>query len=131
MPVYKSLEVLSNGRLHTYTPTQALSIYMDAGMEKSLKMDRITLGVCYYPEHWPRDLWENDLDRMLTHGLSVIRIAEFAWSKIEPIEGEFVFTFFDAFLALAHRKGMKVIFCTPYRNTSRLADSFASGGSEC
>lgn len=82
-------------------------------MEKSLKLDKITLGVCYYPEHWPESLWENDLERMLEHGIEVIRIAEFAWNKFEPHDGCFTFEFFDRFLELAHRKGMKVIFCTP------------------
>ena len=36
----------------------------------------MTMGVCYYPEHWPRALWESDLDRMLEAGITRIRIAE-------------------------------------------------------
>ena len=43
-----------------------------------------TVGVCYYPEHWSEQLWESDLRRMLAAGITVIRIAEFAWSKVEP-----------------------------------------------
>jgi beta-galactosidase len=82
-------------------------------MEKSMNIDKLTLGVCYYPEHWPEDLWEDDLDRMLEHGLEVIRIAEFAWNKFEPEESVFTFEFFDRFLELADNKGMRVIFCTP------------------
>lgn len=82
-------------------------------MSKSIQLDKLTLGVCYYPEHWPESLWENDLDRMLAYGIEVIRIAEFAWSKFEPQEGTYIFEFFDKFLDLAHEKGMKVIFCTP------------------
>ena len=82
-------------------------------MEKSINIDKLTLGTCYYPEHWPETLWENDLDRMLDHGIKVIRIAEFAWNKFEPEEGRYTFDFFDGFLELADKKGMKVIFCTP------------------
>lgn len=82
-------------------------------MDKSIKMDKLTLGVCYYPEHWPENLWEDDLLRMRDHGIEVIRIAEFAWSKFEPREGEFTFEFFDRFLDLACKNGMKVIFGTP------------------
>lgn len=82
-------------------------------LEKSFKLDKPTIGVCYYPEHWPENLWENDLERMLEHGIEVIRIAEFAWNKFEPQEGVYTFEFFDKFLKLAHEKGMKVIFCTP------------------
>lgn len=81
--------------------------------EKKLSNNMLTLGVCYYPEHWSEDLWEDDLERMLEHGITVIRIAEFAWNKFEQREGEFNFDFFDKFLNLAHEKGMKVIFCTP------------------
>jgi len=82
-------------------------------MEKSIKMDKLTLGTCYYPEHWPESMWEDDLVRMREHGIEVIRIAEFAWNKFEPREGVFTYDFFDRFLDLAHRHGIKVIFCTP------------------
>ncbi|MBD5532139.1 MAG: beta-galactosidase [Lachnospiraceae bacterium] len=75
--------------------------------------EKMTLGTCYYPEHWEESLWESDLDRMLQTGISVIRIAEFAWSKIELREGEYDFSFYDRFLDLCAQKGMKVIFCTP------------------
>lgn len=81
--------------------------------EKSINLEKLTMGVCYYPEHWPESLWEGDLERMLDHGIEIIRIAEFAWNKFEPIEGEFTFDFFDKFIDLAHKKGMKIIFCTP------------------
>ena len=30
-------------------------------MERSMKLDKITLGTCYYPEHWDKSLWEEDL----------------------------------------------------------------------
>lgn len=79
----------------------------------SLHMDRITTGVCYYPEHWDSALWREDLRRMKAVGLETIRIAEFAWNKFEPQEGVFTFAFFDAFMDIALEEGIKVIFCTP------------------
>ena len=82
-------------------------------MSELLNGQRIVLGTCYYPEHWPENLWKEDLRRMLDAGIEVIRIAEFAWSKVEPTEGNFNFDFFDRFLDLAEEAGMKVIFCTP------------------
>ncbi|WP_246240517.1 beta-galactosidase [Anaerocolumna sedimenticola] len=82
-------------------------------MNKSLKADRISLGTCYYPEHWDKSLWREDLLRMLENGIETIRIAEFAWSKVEPTEGNFTFEFFDEFLEIAKETGMKVIFGTP------------------
>lgn len=82
-------------------------------MRQIVNGKEMVLGTCYYPEHWPESLWEEDLERMLECGIQVIRIAEFAWSKVEPYEGVFTYEFFDRFLDLAREKGMKVIFCTP------------------
>lgn len=78
-----------------------------------LNGQRLVMGTCYYPEHWPEKLWKEDLLRMLDTGIEVIRIAEFAWNKVEPVEGKFTYEFFDRFLDLAEEVGMKVIFCTP------------------
>ncbi|MCR5277978.1 MAG: beta-galactosidase [Lachnospiraceae bacterium] len=58
-------------------------------------------------------MWEDDLHRMEKAGISVIRIAEFAWSKVEPREGEFTYEFFDRFLDIVEKTGVKTIFCTP------------------
>lgn len=82
-------------------------------MRKLINGKSIDLGVCYYPEHWDRSLWAQDLERMLAAGLGTVRIGEFAWSLIEPREGVYTYDFFDGFLELALEKGMKVIFCTP------------------
>lgn len=81
--------------------------------DRRLKMDHITLGVCYYPEHWPEDMWQADLQEMKRCGIEVIRIAEFAWNKFEPQEGVYTFDFFDRFMEVAEKENMKVIFCTP------------------
>lgn len=45
------------------------------------------LGVCYYPEHWPEAWWEDDARRMREVGITFVRIAEFAWSRIERSRG--------------------------------------------
>ncbi|WP_426445417.1 beta-galactosidase [Paenibacillus sp. S-38] len=82
-------------------------------MAKSIHMDELTLGVCYYPEHWPEELWEDDFRRMREMNISVIRMAEFAWSIMEPEEGRFDFRFFHRVMDLAHRYGLKVILGTP------------------
>jgi len=81
--------------------------------EQSFTFDGLSLGTCYYPEHWDRSLWRDDLRRMKAVGITLVRIAEFAWTMFEPKEGSFCFDFFDSFLDLAEEEGMKVIFCTP------------------
>jgi beta-galactosidase len=50
---------------------------------------RVHLGAAYYPEHWPEDRWTQDIQLMREAGLTVARLAEFAWSTLEPVEGEF------------------------------------------
>ncbi len=73
----------------------------------------LSVGVCYYPEHWDESLWESDLKRMLDNGIHTVRIGEFAWSIMEREEGQFDFSFFDRFLDLCASTGMQVIFGTP------------------
>ena len=82
-------------------------------MENRFDIDHITLGVCYYPEHWDKSLWRKDLKKMKEYGIEIIRIAEFAWNKFEPHEGEFNFEFFDEFMDMTVEEDIKVIFCTP------------------
>jgi beta-galactosidase len=82
-------------------------------MRTILNGKELKLGVCYYPEHWPKDLWREDLQRMLDNGLEVVRVAEFAWSTVEVEEGVFDYSFWDEFLDLAEEMGMKVIMGTP------------------
>ena len=76
-------------------------------------LNKLMLGAAYYPEHWDRALWEEDITRMQAHGLSVLRIGDFSWSKYEFHEGTFTIGYFDDFLELCVRYGMNVIFCTP------------------
>jgi beta-galactosidase len=82
-------------------------------MVKRLHTSRVQLGACYYPEHWPTTLWEDDFRRMRELGFSVIRIAEFAWSIFEPVEGTFDFDFFDRVMDLAQQHELQVILGTP------------------
>ena len=80
--------------------------------EQRFHFDSLTIGVCYYPEHWDESLWADDLRRMLEDGVTVVRIGEFAWAYFEPEEGVFRFDLFDRFLALCKETGMNVIFGT-------------------
>ena len=72
-----------------------------------------TLGTCYYPEHWDRSIWEDDARRMVEAGLSWVRIGEFAWSQIEPREGEFQWDWLDDAIEILGRAGLKVVLGTP------------------
>ena len=71
------------------------------------------LGVCYYPEHWPQDLWAADAARMVALGLTYVRIGEFAWSRIEPSPGLFDFGWMDRAIDTLGAAGLKVVIGTP------------------
>ena len=62
---------------------------------QNFQWKEMTMGTCYYPEHWSRELWQDDLQRMKAVGITVIRVAEFAWNKVEPEEGVYDFTWLD------------------------------------
>lgn len=73
----------------------------------------IQIGIDYYPEHWERPLWEEDADRMAALGVHVVRMAEFAWSQLEPREGEFSFGWLDDAIETFARRGIRVLLGTP------------------
>jgi beta-galactosidase len=71
------------------------------------------LGVCYYPEHWPEEWWADDTRRMAEMGLSLVRIGEFAWSRIEPEPGQFDWGWLDRAVETLAREGLGIIMGTP------------------
>lgn len=70
-------------------------------------------GVDYYPEHWPLEWMDADIDRIVRLGANVVRIGEFAWHLIEPVEGSYDFSYFDHVISKLKAKGLKIIFGTP------------------
>lgn len=80
---------------------------------KKLQTDTFLLGVCYYPEHWREELWEEDFRRMAEMGFGVVRMGETAWSVMEPEEGRYDFSLFDRAANGAASHGLKIIMGTP------------------
>ena len=70
-------------------------------------------GVDYYPEHWPEERWPVDALLMSEAGMNIVRLAEFAWSKMEPVNGEFDFTWLDRAIGTLEKRGIKIILGTP------------------
>ena len=73
----------------------------------------LLLGVAWYPEQWPESRWEQDLKLMEEAHIHAVRVAEFAWSTMEPSEGRFEFGWLDRAVALAGRHHIVVILGTP------------------
>jgi beta-galactosidase len=71
------------------------------------------LGVCYYPEHWPEDWWAEDAEKMRAAGIALVRIGEFAWSRLEPVAGRYEFDWLERSIDVLHAAGLKVVLGTP------------------
>ena len=71
------------------------------------------LGVCYYPEQWPEAWWAEDALQMVALGIRQVRIAEFAWSCIEPEPGRFDWGWLDRAVQTLAAAGLDIVMCTP------------------
>jgi len=72
-----------------------------------------TVGVCYYPEHWPEDQWPDDAAQMVAAGLTWVRIGEFGWSRMEPAPGTLTWGWLDRAIEVLGRAGLRIILGTP------------------
>ena len=51
----------------------------------------LLLGAAWYPEQWPESRWDEELRLMEEAHLRVVRVGEFAWSRMEPAESRYDF----------------------------------------
>ena len=92
----------------------SLVSFAQSPADKSFPPEELfALGSYYYPEQWDSSQWERDLKKMSEMGIKFTHFAEFAWSMMEPEEGEYHFEWLDRAVSLAEKYGLKVIMCTP------------------
>lgn len=82
-------------------------------MGDSVSNKRIHIGSSYYPEHWDESHWANDIRLMKEAGFTVARMAEFAWSTMEPVSGEFRFDWLEKAIAQLADAGLVTVLGTP------------------
>ncbi|HTB23034.1 MAG TPA: beta-galactosidase [bacterium] len=70
-------------------------------------------GCAWYPEHWPKERWPVDIALMRKAHMNVARVAEFAWSSLEPAEGSYEFAWLDDAIRLLGEAGMETVLGTP------------------
>ena len=72
-------------------------------------------GADYNPEQWIDDktIWDKDMELMKLANCNEMSVGIFSWSKLEPKEGEYDFSFLDEIIEKIHANGGKVILATP------------------
>jgi beta-galactosidase len=70
-------------------------------------------GAAYYPEDWPDATADRDIELMLGAGVNVARMAEFAWARMEPREGDYQFGWLERAVEKLADAGIASVLGTP------------------
>lgn len=73
----------------------------------------IYIGAAYYPEMWDEKEVDKDIQRCKDLGINVLRVAEFAWGEMEPVEGDFNLEWLKKVVDKLYKNGIYTIMCTP------------------
>lgn len=71
-------------------------------------------GYSFYPEHcadWNEI--EKDIDIIVKSGANTVRMAEFSWDKLEPVDGIYNFKWLEDVINRLGKNGINTILCTP------------------
>jgi len=71
------------------------------------------LGCAYYPEDWDESQIPYDIQKMKEAGITCARIGEFAWRKMEPVRGQYDFTWLHKVVNALGEAGIAVVMGTP------------------
>lgn len=71
------------------------------------------IGVDYYPEQWDRSMWSTDADIMQKTGVSLVRIGDREWSRLEPADGSFDTAWLDEAVSVFSKRNIDVVMCVP------------------
>ena len=70
-------------------------------------------GADYNPEQWTPDIWDRDMELMQQANCNEMTVGIFAWSTLEPREGDYDFSLLDTIIEKIGKAGGKVILATP------------------
>ena len=70
-------------------------------------------GGDYNPDQWPEAVWDEDMRLMKLAHCNTMTVAIFAWTKLEPAEGQFEFGWLDRVMDLLAENGGYAVLATP------------------
>lgn len=79
----------------------------------NVRSNSLSLGVCDYPEHVAIDDWQMHAQQQKELGLSFVRLAEFSWAKVEPMDGQFEWEWLDKAIQIYQSQGLNIVLGTP------------------
>jgi len=69
-------------------------------------------GGDYNPDHWPEDIWKQDVELMQEAGVNLVSLGIFSWVKLNPAPDEFTMDWLHRVMDLLHDGGVKVNLAT-------------------
>jgi beta-galactosidase len=104
--LFLSVGLLSAFAQNAPTPSRAIPTQLPG-------QNALLMGVAWYPEQWPEARWEEDLRMMEAANIKIVRIAEFAWSRMEPSEGHYDFDWLERAINHAAKHHIVSVVGTP------------------
>ena len=100
-------------RVHFAALASIVGLCLCSAMPSQNAAPPILLGTAWYPEQWPEAQWESDLSLMEKAGVRMVRVGEFAWSRMEPSEGHYDLDWLERAVAAAGKHGIYTVLGTP------------------
>jgi beta-galactosidase len=74
---------------------------------------KLYIGAAFYPEHWPEATWKENIRLMREARFNITRMADFAWSSLEPEDGKYEFGWLERAIVQLTEAGIDTVLCTP------------------
>jgi beta-galactosidase len=71
------------------------------------------LGAACHPEDWPEERWPDDVQLMGEAGFNVVRLADCAWTNLEPVAGSYNFGWLDRAIARLGEARISTVLTIP------------------
>ena len=107
------MKKLALALLATACTLPALKLFAQEPLPPAPNKVPLELGAAWYPEQWPESRWDADLTLMEKAHITFTRVGEFAWSTMEPSEGNFQLDWLERAIRLAEKHHVAIVIGTP------------------